>query len=169
MKIKKRSNYLAGQLAEHLVCAELYRKDYVSAPFAGNLPDIDLVVADKELRTIPIQVKAKRGIKGSFHGDSLDWMNIRFTEDGRQIIEGKKEILRPDLIYVYVQLGEEYGEDRFFILRKRDVQEIQYNKHLAWNLAHNQRRVRNPKSTHCALSTKDLESYEDNWKELEKE
>jgi hypothetical protein len=167
MKQKRRETFLVGQTAEYLVSAELSRRGFVATPFSGNVPEFDLIITDERLKTIPVQIKAKRGKGGCWHGKSTDWMEIEFTDDGRQIIHGKTKITNPNLIYIYVELSEEYGSDRFFLLWKRQVQNILYKDHLAWNLAHNQRRPKNPKTTHVGLWIKDLEKYEDNWKILE--
>ena len=62
IKMKKgRSNKLAGQIGEYLVCAELGRRGYIATSFTGNVPEFDLIVANDELKTVPIQVKTSRG------------------------------------------------------------------------------------------------------------
>ena len=53
-------NKLTGQIAEYLVCAELGRHGLLAAPFAGNVPEFDLLVADRHCHSIPIQVKGSR-------------------------------------------------------------------------------------------------------------
>jgi len=54
------SNKLAGQVGEYLVCAELARRGLVARSFTGNLPEFDLIFADDNLVTIPIQVVSSR-------------------------------------------------------------------------------------------------------------
>jgi hypothetical protein len=39
-------NNLAKQIAEHLVCVELARRDFLTTPFSGNVPNYDVLVAD---------------------------------------------------------------------------------------------------------------------------
>lgn len=160
---KKTSTYIVGRTAEHLVTAELLRRGYIATPFAGNVPEFDLILTDDNLQTIPVQVKAKGSKKGCWHSDTLLWMEIEFTDNGRQIIKGKTEIFHPELIYIFVEIGETHKEDRFFLMQKKDVQEVHYTRHLEWNLAHDQRRPRNPKTTHCGIWSKDILEYENNW------
>jgi hypothetical protein len=54
------SNKLAGQIGEFLACAELGKRGVVATPFAGNVPEFDLVATGPDLKTIPIQVKTTR-------------------------------------------------------------------------------------------------------------
>jgi hypothetical protein len=163
MKKKKTSTYRVARTAEHLVTAELLRRGFIATPFAGNVPEFDLIVTDDDLRTIPIQVKSKGSKGGCWHSNSKLWMEIDFKRDGRQVIKGKTKILYPNLIYILVEVGENHSEDRFFLMKKGDVQDLHYQKHLEWNLAHGQRRPRNPRATHCGLWTKDILEFENNW------
>ena len=41
--MKDFSKRLAGQIGEHLVVAELGRREIIATPFAGNVPDIDIL------------------------------------------------------------------------------------------------------------------------------
>ena len=52
-----RAMQLARQIGEHLVVAELGRRGYVAAPFAGNVPKFDLLAADVDGFAFPVQVK----------------------------------------------------------------------------------------------------------------
>ena len=55
--VKNFNTQLSGQIGEHLVTAELGRLGIIAAPFAGNVPDID-VLAYANGKSVPIQVKA---------------------------------------------------------------------------------------------------------------
>ena len=76
------------------MAARLGRMGYVAAPFAGNVPLFDLLAADQQGFTIPIQVKAINGI--SWQYDVKDFLEIEILEDF-QHVRGKKELLNPDL------------------------------------------------------------------------
>jgi hypothetical protein len=77
-------NHLTKQIGEHLVVAELGRRGIIAAPFAGNVPDID-ILAYAGGQTVAIQVKALR--TGSVQVDARSFLNIRF--DGEtQLIDG---------------------------------------------------------------------------------
>lgn len=156
-----RSNVLVSQLGEYLACAELNRRGYIATPFSKNVPEIDLLVFDEELRAIPLQVKAFT--HAALAGTATTYMDVTITPDGRQFVRKKRQISNPDLIYIYIEIGIKYGEDEFFLLRKRDVFEIQYQNYRGWLKKHSNRRPKKPTSLHCALYRKNLEPYRDNW------
>src|SRR4051812_37720472 len=56
-----RRNQLAGQIAEHLVVAELGRLGLAATGFSGNIPTFDVLAVDENCRVVPIQVKASNG------------------------------------------------------------------------------------------------------------
>ena len=159
-----RNIILRGQFGEALACAELNRRGYLATPFSQNVPEIDILAFDENIRIIPIQVKAKG--KGTWQDNAENWMIIEKTEDKRQIIHGKTKLKNPNLIYIYIELDDQSGKDRFFMLRKRQVQNLFFKKYSAWNRKHDQRRVKNPDSTHCSFTVKDLEPYENCWEIL---
>lgn len=121
------SNKLTGQIGEFLVCAELGRQlDLVATPFAGNVPLFDLLVADEGCRSLPIQVKAARGLQWPTRADA--WLNLEVV-GGRQEDHGDRVLEHPGLIYVYVAIAPRTDSatpprDRFFILTRRDVQQL---------------------------------------------
>ena len=114
-----RSNQLTKQIGEYLVACELARRGLLVATFAGNVPDFDLLAANSDGISTPIQVKTIRG---------GDWVfSLKTLVDVR--MEGEKQILGkrlppkiPHLSCVLV-LATEYGEDRFFILEWEELQE----------------------------------------------
>ena len=164
------SNKLTGQIGEFLVCAELGRQlDLVSAPFAGNVPAFDLLVADEQCHSVPIQVKAARGTQWPSRADA--WIKLTVV-DGEQKDGGDQEIDNPNLIYVFVAISPKVesqqqgsGKDRFFVLTKRDLQSIlapAYRKYMKdrktpWH------RPRNPASFDTRLDASQMAEFEDNW------
>jgi len=162
------AHQLTGQIGEYLAAAELGRRDYICTTFTQNIPDFDILAIDETLkRKIPIQVKTIRK-GGDWQSDLLKWMIIEY-EDEYSIIKGKTKIENPDLIYILVELGEKYGEDRFFLMRKRDMQNQCYKGHKQWLKKHGGKRPINPRSTHCGFSVKEIERFENNWSILEEE
>ena len=103
------SKRLAGQIGEHLVVAELGRRNIIATPFAGNVPDIDILAYANE-RAVPIQVKAMRQAGGTV--DATKYLRISFAGE-QQRIDGLVEVDR-SLVYVLVTSGISAGEDRFF-------------------------------------------------------
>jgi hypothetical protein len=71
-----RGNQLTRQIGEHLVAAELGRREIIATPFAGNVPDFDLVAVGPSGKAVPIQVKAING--GSWQFDAKRFLVIEF-------------------------------------------------------------------------------------------
>jgi len=161
---KGRKNRLTGQAGEYLVCAELARRGFIATSFTGNVPEFDLIIADDKLKTIPIQVKTSSGNKWPTKA-SL-WINIEFDEDtNAQIDKGNADISNPSLVYVCVVLSKPGDEkrDRFFVLRKEDLQVICANNYRNWMDGLQWKRPKNPRSLDNRYEVKDLERFEDNW------
>jgi hypothetical protein len=160
---KGRRNKLVGQAGEYLASAELARRNFIATPFSGNVPEFDILAIDNRLKTIPIQVKTIRG--GSWQFNGADFLTIEF--DGKlQAITGKKKLTRPNLIYIFVILGEGYGGDAFYLLEKRELQNIIYRNYRAYLKKKGGMRPKNPASTHCSVAPDDLAGFQDNWKAL---
>ena len=148
------STQVTRQIGEHLVVAELGRRlNLIGAPFAGNVPHFDLLAADKQGRSIPIQVKAINGPSWQF--DIRDFLSVEVI-DGVQHVRGKVQMPMPDLVCVFVLLHPA-GDDEFYIFRMRDLQE-----HFAATY-HGGRRRRNPESMHCAVWPAELQQHRDQW------
>jgi hypothetical protein len=103
---------------EHLVVAELGRRGYVAAPYAGNVPMYDIRAADKSGQAIPIQVKAING--GSWQFDAKHYLNIVQGKD-RQKIEGVKRLPNPELLCIFVLLNGR-GNDEFYLFPLKHLQ-----------------------------------------------
>jgi hypothetical protein len=167
-----RSNKLVGQVAENLVCAELGRRNLIATPFAGNVPVFDVIAADANCRTVPIQVKATTS--DGWPGDARTWMDIEFdTVANKQNYKGLLTISNPDLIYVCVVVRpvltgpDDSRRDRFFILTKRDIQRVSVESYTTWMESHGWRRPRNPASFDCRYRIKQILQFENNWSLIE--
>lgn len=150
---------LTRQIGEHLVVAKLGRRGILATPFAGNVPDYDLLASDLSGHSLPIQVKAINGISWQFNASSF--VHIEFDSD-RQIIKGKKDLSNISLICVLVLLKEDEN-DVFYILTKEDLQDLIFKKYDSKAIDGVRVRPRNTKSTHCAIWPADLELFKDNW------
>ncbi len=76
-----RSAKLTGQVGEFLVCAELGRCGIIATPFAGNVPEFDVVATGEGLVTVPIQVKAGNGTSEQ----RLDrWLDVEYDSRRRR-------------------------------------------------------------------------------------
>ena len=154
-----RSMQLTRQIGEHLVAAELGRRGYVAAPFAGNVPMFDLLAADIRGYAIPIQVKAINGGWWQFSAD--EFLDIEIVGD-RQTIKDTKVLLNPELLCVFVLLKQDRS-DEFYIFRLQDLQDLIVNDYQAMLKRNDGLRSKNPQSLHCAIGPKHLEKFRDNW------
>ena len=162
---KGRNNKLAGQIGEYLVCAELGRRGLIATPFSGNVPAFDILAADDLCRTVPIQVKASRG--DNWPSNAQTWMNIEIAHKTKaQKNLGPKNILNPDLIFVFVAIArpDEDAKDRFFILTKKQLQIVCIKMYSAWMDKHEWKRPRKPESYDCRHRISDMQTYENNWR-----
>ncbi len=78
-------NKLTGQIGEFLVCTELGKRGYIATSFTGNVPEFDLIVANSNLDTIPIQVKSSRGTSWPTRGNL--WIDIEIDETNKKQID----------------------------------------------------------------------------------
>ena len=159
-----RQNKLTGQVAEHLVCAELGRRGYIATPFAGNVPTFDIVAVDAACRAVPVQVKATRG--NNWPTDARHWMHLDLDSDtGVQQYGGPRPLDAPELIYVLVVLRApgDSRRDQFYILTKADVQVACVAAYTAWMEPKGWRRPRNQSSYECRYSIEHISQFENNW------
>jgi hypothetical protein len=161
---KGRNNKLACQIGEFLVCAELGRRGLIATPFSGNVPAFDILAADHQCNTVPIQVKASRG--KNWPSDARSWMEIELDLGSKiQVNRGARKIENPDLIYVHVVIAKaDEGTDQYFILTKKQLQKAAIRSYSAWMEPKGWKRPRKPESFDCRYSIEDLEQYRDNWK-----
>jgi hypothetical protein len=160
-----RNNQLTGQIAEHLVVAELGRQGFAATGFSGNIPTFDVLAVDEECRVVPIQVKGSKG--DSWPSDAQDWMDIEMNvELSRQDLRGPLALATPDLIYVCVAIapyGADKQRDRFFVLTMKDLQDVCIKCYSDWMTPKDWKRPRNPKSFDCRYWIKDIEAFENKW------
>jgi hypothetical protein len=166
------NNKLAKQIGEHLVCAELGKRNLIATPFAGNVPAFDIVAVDGHCRPVPIQVKASRS--DSWRSDARLWMNISFNKETKaQSNLGPIAITNPDLIYVCVAIATtDASKDRFFILTKSQLQDACIKTYSAWMDTIKWKRPRKPECYDNRYyidgirgdGVGGLKTYEDNWK-----
>lgn len=159
------SNKVIGQTGEFAVCVQLGKMNLVATPFAGNLPDFDVIASNSELKVVPIQVKSTRGNDSWMAGDARDWLEIDLcSESGRQTILGLKSISHPGLITVYVRLSKNPGDrDRFFILTKAEVQQAVRHCYARWLEKHGGIRPKKQDSFHLTIPISELLAHEDRW------
>lgn len=144
-----RSTQLTRQVGEHLVAAELGRMGFVATPFAGNVPNFDLLVANEAGVAVPVQVKAINGPSWQFNARTF--LDIRI-EGGVQTVLGPRSTPNPHLVFVLVFLRSA-GLDEFYTLTFKDLQD-----HFACSYKGG-RRPKNAESMHCAVWPRDLQAF----------
>lgn len=149
---------LTRQIGEHLVTAELGRRGIVATPFAGNVPDFDLL-ASANGKTVEIQVKAIQ--KDSWQFDARKFLDIDTTKSGQQI-KGKNKELNRKIIGVFVALGNELGKDEFYIFSMGWLQDYFIKTYTG------RKPPKNIKSYHCAIWKKDMIRHLGKWNLLKK-
>lgn len=145
-----RSTQLTRQIGEHLVAAELGRMNIIAAPFAGNVPQFDLVASTPGGRAFPVQVKAINGPSWQFNAASFLRIEI---EDGYQSVLGPRDDVDRSIVCVLVLLRSA-GKDTFYTLTVADLQQLLLEGYKGG------RRPKNPQSTHFALWPKHLARFE---------
>lgn len=160
------SNKLIGQVGEFLVCAELGRRELIATPFSGNVPGFDVIATNAVMRSVPLQVKTANGRAWQFAADKL--LHIEFNPTtGVQVVKGVRDGTYPDLIYVFVLLGQEGRRDRFFILPKKSFLDVALAHYTAYLARHGGVRPRKPETMHMALRAEDFAPFENRWATIE--
>jgi len=159
-----RQTKLVGQVAEHLVVAELGRRGLIATGFAGNVPAFDVIAADEYCRTVPIQVKASSG--DSWPTDARTFMRIEYDEnEKRQNYLGPATLHTADLIYAFVALANEAdnSRDRFFILTMGELQQVCIKCYSEWMDSKEWRRPRTPESYDNRFWIPAIAEFENRW------
>jgi hypothetical protein len=155
------SNKVVGQTGEFAVCAELGKRGMIACPFAGNVPGFDVLAVDEHLNCIPIQVKTSKG-RTWITGDLLNYVTVE--RNGKQMILGQATKPHfPNLIRVYVSLGQPGERNRYFVLTESDFYKVAVDSFREWFEKHGGIRPRNPDSRHTAVDISILEPFEDKW------
>ncbi|NQU08517.1 MAG: hypothetical protein HQ583_08145 [Candidatus Abyssubacteria bacterium] len=147
------STKLTGQIGEHLVTAELGRRRIIATPFAGNVPDID-ILAHANGVTGHIQVKAIN--KNSWQFDIRKFLDVVLSEKGQKV-RGPNLKLDRQLICVFVSLGEKLGQAKFYIFKQGWLQDYFLSTYKGRKPPHN------IKSFHCAVWLRDMQKHLDKW------
>jgi hypothetical protein len=148
------STKLTGQIGEHLVTAELGRRGIIATPFSGNVPDIDILAHSKGV-TGHIQVKAIN--KESWQFDIRKFLDVDLTEKG-QTVKGINNELDRKIICVFVSLGAELGEDKFYIFKQGWLQDYFTERYME------RKPPQNVNSFHCAIWERDMQGHLEKWK-----
>lgn len=167
MKASGRDMQLTRMTGEYLACAELCRRGLLATTFTGSVPEFDILATDKDLQTVPIQVKANA--KGDWMLNAQKFLDIDYNEKTEiQTIIGKWDFKDSKLIYVFVKVVGK-GKDEFYILPVQDLQRIIFKNYDEYLKKHGGRRPRNPKSMHTAILLRHLSGYRDNWELLQED
>ena len=153
---------LTMQVGEYLVAAELSRRGLLTATFAGNVPDYDIVATGSRGQTALVQVKAIAGSSWQF--DIRTFADVRYTA-GAQTMGQPTTSPAGDLICVFVRLNKDgYGSDRFYVLPWPGTPARAHQRLPGRYLErHGGRRPKRADSFHTALRETPIEPFLDNW------
>ena len=144
----KPSPHQVGRAGEHFVAAEILRRGGHASTFAGNMPDIDVLAADRHQdRTVWIQVKTKRS-RGA-------WQTT--TTRGRR----RQPETDPLRFWVLVDLA--VGSPKYYVIPEWWIQNDIYQAHEDYLSRHGGQRARTKDSTHHAIASKRVEEWHDRW------
>ena len=73
----------------------------------------------------------------------------------------------PDLIFVFVLIGNKLGADRFFLLPQSTLQSLIKQGYNSFLDKHGGKRPRNPLTTHNSVTLEQLKCFEGNWELIE--
>jgi len=154
-----RSKQLIKQAGEHLVAAELAKRGFLATPFAGNVPDFDVIAIGEGLKAIPVQVKTI--CSSSWQLDAIKFIEI--SQVGKkQHVTGISSTVSDHLIFVFVKISTD-SDDRFYIIRAKELAEIIKHNYSDFLERVGHIRPKNYKSTHTALKEDHLETYFNQW------
>ena len=140
-----------GRAGEHLVAGEILRRGGWASTFAGNMPDVDVLAANRDQsRTVWIQVKTKRG--GATWQTSINRGRKRTRE------------VDPDRFWILVDLAGEVPA--YFVVPEWWMQNDIYTAHRAYLNRSGGTRARSPDSTHHAIPISRVEQWREHWGEL---
>jgi len=155
-----RNTRLTGAIGEFLVSAELCRRGLMATPFSGNVPHYDIIASDERGGHLVIQVKAIN--KKNWQFDVSKFVEITMA-GSRQVLGRRAEEPYPNLLCVFVALGDDNTKDRYFIFPWTELAETIVHHHTNYLAKHQGVRPKAPKSTHCSISISQLESFQDRW------
>ena len=112
---------LTRQIGEHLVVAELGRQGIVATPFAGNMPDYDVVALTP---TGPIYIQVKAMNSGDWQLNANRFLMIEYDKElNQQKNAGPRPPSVAPLFFVLVKIIGS-GKDEFYVLAYSDIQRI---------------------------------------------
>ena len=116
------NTHLTRQIGEHLVVAELGRHGIVATPFAGNMPDYDIVALTPSGQSVYVQVKAMNS--GDWQLNADRFLIVKYDEEkNQQRNAGPRPAPVAPLFYVLVKVISP-GKDEFYVLAHSDMQQI---------------------------------------------
>lgn len=153
-----RSLQLTKQIGENLAVVELGRRGYIATTFTGNVPDFDILGTSPQGKAFHVQVKTIQG--GSWQFDIRSFLLVELS-GSKQLVKGKVATTNRSLVCIFVKLDPR-GRDEFYVFRWGKLQDY-FSSHYKSGT-----RPKNPESFHCAIWTKDLQRFKDNWRILPK-
>ena len=138
------------------MCAKLAKLGVLATPFAGNIPEFDIVAIDAEGRAVQIQVKAAS--KDGWFYEYDKYVRTIETLEGQHTVEAADPLSGPDIIFVCVLLDLNGQTDRFFVLKHADLQRQIVAGLTAWMA-----KGHNSVGSQWRYHLDDIKDYEEQW------
>jgi hypothetical protein len=146
--VGKPTPHQVGRAGEHFVAGEILRRGGHASTFAGNMPDIDVLAADKQQdRTVWIQVKTKRA--GRAWQSSITRGRIREPENS------------PVRFWILVDLAP--ADPEYYVMPEWWIENDIHEAHSRYLDRHGGQRARTKDSTHHAIPLERVAEWRDRW------
>jgi hypothetical protein len=145
-----RDTKLTSALGEYLVAAQLSRRGFVAAPFAGNVPHYDIVAVGVNGTQHVVQVKTTNGKNWQLSATSFLEIELHGK---RQVLGRKKRCPVPGMVCVLVRAAAKNNPDEFYVLSWAELQDIIVAKYRKYLRSHNFVRPSKPESVHTKADT----------------
>jgi hypothetical protein len=157
-----RSTKLTGALGEYLVAAELSRRGLIAAPFAGNVPHLDILAATEQGEHLSVQVKTTNSSSWQF--DIRGFLDVELT-GRRQTPKRVKPEPVTGLVCALVMVAPRKA-DRFFLLSWLELRKLLASKYRSYLKKHHFERPRSPESFHTKADLRDVLAFENQWDDV---
>ena len=146
--VSKPTPHQVGRAGEHFVAGEILRRGGHASTFAGNMPDIDVLAADKQQdRTAWIQVKTKRS------GRSWQTTTAR----------GEERHPERDPVRFWVLVDLASGDPEYYIVPEWWMANDIHEAHTSYLERHGGQRARSKDSTHHAIPVSRVAEWRGRW------
>jgi hypothetical protein len=141
------------EVGQHLVAAQIHLHGGYAPTFAGNMPGIDLLATDAELkRAVYIQVKTR--MSGTWQADNRIGRRHR-----------RRSVASETTFFVFVDLIDP-ARPEFYVVPKSWFEDWMAKENEAYLASHGGARPVNPNSHHAGIRLESIAEWKDQWEQL---